>query len=127
MLAYQPLDETDGPPHLAAPGAASIAALALAPGAGLQTEHLAITLDPAAFPGSFGTRALALCADRPRCAVVGTLQTAPPGAPPAFLYVRDRRSGAEGAWWDCQTLPRANPTRCLPQGVALTRLLAQWR
>jgi hypothetical protein len=72
-------------------------------------------------------RALAACADRERCAVFGQLLGAAPAQGPGFVYVRDRRKGAEGAWWDCQALPRANRSRCLPQGSALARLLAEWR
>lgn len=85
-----------------------------------------LTLDPAAFPGTYATRALAACADRDRCAVIGAFPAATSGQTPAFLYVRDRRTGAEGAWWDCTALPRANPARCLPKGTALARLLAEW-
>ena len=88
---------------------------------------MALMLDPAAFPGSYAMRALAACADRERCAVVGDLIGAPAGQGPGFVYLRDRRTGAEGAWWDCTALPRANPQRCLPKGTALARLLADWR
>jgi hypothetical protein len=94
--------------------------------------------DPAALPSGNRTRdqsrhadraaprALAACAERERCAVVGELLGAAPDAGPGFVYLRDRRTGAEGAWWDCAALPRANPSRCLPNGSALTRLLADW-
>ena len=70
---------------------------------------------------------LAACAERERCAVVGELLGAAAGQGPGFVYLRDRRTGAEGAWWDCAALPRANPTRCLPKGTALARMLADWR
>jgi hypothetical protein len=52
---------------------------------------------------------------------------AAPGQGPGFVYLRDRQTGAEGAWWDCAALPRANPTRCLPGPSTLARMLADWR
>ena len=132
-LTYLPLDDTDAALHPAArtglvgPGLAGSSESRTAGSMG----RIVLMLDPAAFPGTYAMRALAACADRDRCAVVGELlSAAATGAKaqgPAFVYVRDRRTGAEGAWWDCQALPRANPTRCLPQGSALTRLLAEWR
>lgn len=115
-LAYLPVDEPDAP-SLHGNAAA-------APARTSQATTTRIALDPAAFPGSYATRALAACAERERCAVVGELPGTVPGQPPAFIYVRDRRTGAEGAWWDCTALPRANPARCLPKGTALARLLA---
>ena len=78
-------------------------------------------------PGTYAMRALAACAERERCAVVGELLGAAAGQGPGFVYLRDRRTGAEGAWWDCAALPRAKPTRCLPKGTALARMLADWR
>lgn len=118
-LAYLPLEEPEAPsrptptlaPKVAAPQA--------------DSTRIVLTLDPAAFPGTYATRALAACADRDRCAVIGEFP-ASPAQTPAFLYVRDRGTGAEGAWWDCAALPRANPRRCLPKGTALARLLAEW-
>lgn len=126
-LAYLPLDEADGVPH---PGARSTA-LAAATAAGQVGGgnggggRIVLMLDPAAFPGTYAMRALAVCAERERCGVVGELLGAAPGQSPGFIYLRDRRTGAEGAWWDCTALPRANPARCLPKGSALTRLLAE--
>jgi spore germination cell wall hydrolase CwlJ-like protein len=129
-LAYLPLDDADGlnradaahigtSQHPAAPGPAGSAPAASA--------RIALMLDPAAFPGTYALRALAACADRPRCAVVGELLGAAPGQGPGFVYLRDRQTGAEGAWWDCAALPRANPTRCLPGPSTLARMLADWR
>jgi spore germination cell wall hydrolase CwlJ-like protein len=117
-LAYLPLEEADGPSRSAARTALPPAA----PAGG----RIVFTLDPAAFPGTYATRALAACAERERCAVVGELIGAAPGQGPGFVYLRDRRNGAEGAWWDCTALPRANPARCLPKGAALARMLADW-
>jgi spore germination cell wall hydrolase CwlJ-like protein len=125
-LAYLPLGDMEAP---ARPGARPLAfaAASAAPDAARQTLHITLMLDPAAFPGTYAMRALAACAERERCAVIGELLGAAPGQGPGFVYVRDRRSGAEGAWWDCTALPRANPSRCLPGGTALARLLAEWR
>ncbi|MBX9883630.1 MAG: hypothetical protein K2X68_01530, partial [Novosphingobium sp.] len=101
-------------------------ALAAATAAGqVGGGRILLMLDPAAFPGTYAMRALAVCAERERCGVVGELLGAAPGQGPGFIYLRDRRTGAEGAWWDCTALPRANPARCLPKGTALTRLLAE--
>ncbi|MEI6644208.1 MAG: cell wall hydrolase [Novosphingobium sp.] len=127
-LAYLPLDDVEDPVR---PGARlntiAAAAPASGPDAARPTSRIVLMLDPAAFPGTYAMRALAACAERDRCAVIGELLGAAPGQGPGFVYVRDRRSGAEGAWWDCAALPRANPARCLPQGAALARLLAEWR
>jgi len=122
-LAYLPVDEADTPSR---PGARNLA-LAAAPATGPATGgRIVLMLDPAAFPGTYAMRALAACAERERCGVVGELLGAAPGQGPGFVYLRDRRTGAEGAWWDCSALPRANPTRCLPRGSALARMLADW-
>jgi len=127
-LAYLPVDDMEPAPR---PGARINALAAPAPTSGSdparQTARIVLMLDPAAFPGTYAMRALAACAERERCAVIGELLGAAPGQGPGFVYVRDRRSGAEGAWWDCAALPRANPSRCLPGGSALDRLLAEWR
>ena len=122
-LAYLPLDEADAPVRTGMRGAALSASAAGGQGA---SGRIVLMLDPAAFPGTYAMRALAVCAERERCAVVGELPGAATGQGPGFVYLRDRRTGAEGAWWDCTALPRANPSRCLPKGTALARLLADW-
>ena len=142
-LTYLPLDEFDGAartgtptaalapntggPGQTRPGQARTGQTSPGPSSPGQSSRIVLMLDPSAFPGTYAMRALAACADRERCAVIGELLG--PGAPgsPGFVYVRDRRTGAEGAWWDCQALPRANRGRCLPQGSALDRLLTEWR
>ncbi|WP_421848326.1 cell wall hydrolase [Novosphingobium sp.] len=122
-LAYLPVDEADAPPQ---PGARGTA-LAAPPAAGAAPGgRIVLMLDPSAFPGTYAMRALAACAERERCAVVGELLGAAPGQGPGFVYLRDRRTGAEGAWWDCAALPRSNPARCLPKDAALARLLTDW-
>jgi O-antigen/teichoic acid export membrane protein len=68
---------------------------------------------PVAPGGSAGAPALAaldLCDDRPFCKVIGTL---PASADPAFLYIRDRRTGVEHTLWDCSAFPRKNTAQCL--------------
>lgn len=127
-LAYLPLDEADSHAHLAASGKTASTAAAGSPSA--SGTRIVLMLDPAAFPGTYAMQALAACAERERCAVIGNLlgvkASGSSAEAPGFIYVRDRRTGAEGAWWNCQALPRANPNRCLPQGSALARLLAEW-
>ncbi len=86
-------------------------------------DSVEFALDPQAFPGSYAMRALTLCAGKPRCVALGRVAAA---APLGFLYVRDSRTGAEGAWWDCTRAPRADRAQCLPQGSAQARLIAQW-
>lgn len=123
-LAYLPLSDADGAAH---PGGRSASLAASGPATGPSASgRIVLMLDPAAFPGTYAMRALAACAERERCAVVGELLGAAPGQGPGFVYLRDRRTGAEGAWWDCTALPRANPTRCLPRGSTLARMLADW-
>ena len=64
-------------------------------------------------PGSAAAPALAaldLCGSKPFCKVIGTL---PASAEPAFLYVRDRRTGVEQTLWDCAAFPRKNTAQCL--------------
>lgn len=126
-LAYLPLDDADGTAQAGPRSAAGIPAPAPGSAGEGSSARIVLVFDPAAFPGSYALRALSACAERERCAVVGELRGAVPGQSPGFVYVRDRRTGAEGAWWDCAALPRANPSRCLPKGSALARLLADWR
>ncbi|KUR70395.1 hypothetical protein AQZ52_16320 [Novosphingobium fuchskuhlense] len=128
-LSYLPLDETDAAASSGARGGGPFDTAAQGGQDGARqggSSRIVLMLDPAAFPGTYAMRALAACAERPRCAVVGELLGAAPGEGPGFVYLRDRRTGAEGAWWDCAALPRANPARCLPKGSALARLLADW-
>jgi hypothetical protein len=122
-LAYLPFEETDVSVR---PGMRGAALSASAAGKQGTSNRIVLMLDPAAFPGTYAMHALAVCAERERCAVVGEVIGAAPGQGPGFVYLRDRRTGAEGAWWDCAALPRANPSRCLPKGTALTRMLADW-
>ncbi len=117
------LGAEDAPARPGTPGSAIAAPPADGPKNGAR---IVLTFDPSLFPGTYAMRALAVCAELERCAVVGKLIGAAPGQSPGFLYLRDRRTGAEGAWWDCAALPRANPSRCMPKGEALTRLLADW-
>lgn len=57
--------------------------------------------------------ALEMCGDKSFCKVVGTLPTS---AAPAFLYVRDRRTGVEKTYWDCGSFPRKDAAQCLSAG-----------
>lgn len=85
----------------------------------LRFTALEMQIDPAAHPGGYALRALALCGAAPECRVAGRL-----AQDLAFLYVRRQDSGSDGAWWDCARFPRRDHAQCLPQGAALDRLLA---
>jgi spore germination cell wall hydrolase CwlJ-like protein len=87
-----------------------------------NSERLTLSLDPAAFPGSYAVRAYALCKDHPRCLVIG--HTA--DAAPAFAYVQDTRKGVQTALWNCARTPRPDPAQCLPDAASLARMLAGW-
>jgi spore germination cell wall hydrolase CwlJ-like protein len=101
----------------------------------LSGDAFLILLEPDAFPGSYATRALGLCAGRNHCTVLGWRDpalhaTALPLKPAArsgltFAYVRDATNGAEGTYWNCAQIPRGNTAQCLPQGAAFDRLLAR--
>lgn len=68
---------------------------------------------PIAPGGSAAAPALAaldLCGSKPFCKVIGTTSAS---ADPAFLYVRDRRTGVEQTLWDCTAFPRKNAAQCL--------------
>lgn len=101
----------------------------------LSGDAFLMALDPDAFPGSYATRALGLCAGHGRCMVLGWRDpalhasalplTAGARSGLSFVYVRDASSGSEGTYWNCTQIPRSNPEQCLPQGSALDRLLAR--
>ncbi|MEE4451335.1 cell wall hydrolase [Novosphingobium resinovorum] len=98
-------------PPAAAPPPAAMATSAAASG-------LEIGLDPAANPGSFALKALAICGARAQdCRVTGRI-----AGNLAFLYVR--RGDSEGVFWDCTLFQRPDRNQCLPRGAALERLLA---
>jgi hypothetical protein len=58
--------------------------------------------------------ALKLCGDRAFCKVIGRLGADASGV--AFLYIRDRRTGVDRAFWNCQTYRRADAGQCLSAG-----------
>jgi len=86
------------------------------------TERLTLTLDPAAFPGSYAVRAYALCKDHPHCLVLG--HTTDPAL--AFLYLQDTRKGVQTALWNCARTPRPDPAQCLPDPTGIARMIAGW-
>lgn len=65
---------------------------------------------PSASAAAPALAALDLCGNKPFCKVIGTLPTS---ADPAFIYVRDRRTGVERTLWDCSAFPRKNTAQCL--------------
>lgn len=130
MLATDGAVGAEGPQPAMAGSAHLLAAstTSLGPVANPSANHpdrVEFALDPQAFPGSYAMRALSLCAGKARCVAMG--RPAQEGsARLGFLYVRDSRTGAEGAWWDCNLAPRPDRAQCLPQGPAQDRLVAQW-
>lgn len=139
-LTLSPLSATDAgarelaahyPPSVTAPApTAALPVLASPTG-----DAFLISLDPAAFPGSYATRALGLCTGKGRCTVLGWRDpaihaaalplsaTARSGL--TFAYVRDAATGAEGTYWNCAQVSRGNAAQCLPAGAALDRLLSR--
>lgn len=113
-IAADLLDEP-APPTPAAPPATAVAGAAN--GATGSPAPLEIAIDPAAPPGSYALKALALCGRTGACRVAGRVTQEI-----AFLYVRNDRG--EGAYWDCARFHRADRAQCLPSGTALDRLLA---
>ncbi|KUR74322.1 cell wall hydrolase [Novosphingobium sp. FSW06-99] len=93
-----------------------------APDSARAPDHLTLTLDANAFPGSYAVRAFALCKDHPHCLVMG--QTADPA--PAFLYLQDTRKGVQTALWNCARTPRTDHAQCLPDAAGVAHILAGW-
>lgn len=85
--------------------------------------------------GRWALKALASCAGKRDCKVVGTRRPLTPalaealgGAAaserPLFVFVRDSTAHSEFALWDCAQVPRPNKGECLPQSdAAIARLL----
>lgn len=73
--------------------------------------------------GSLAMQALNICGDQKFCKVVGWLESSDRGnALPssaadreavAFLYVRDRRTGVDRAFWNCSHFARHSSSQCL--------------
>lgn len=84
-----------------------------------------IQLDADAFPGNYATAAVALCKNKPACAVLGWRdssrmgQALPLSAPQrealSFYYVQGS-DGSGKALWNCQQTPRSNKAQCLGAG-----------
>jgi spore germination cell wall hydrolase CwlJ-like protein len=117
LAALSAAHAPDAPALTTAQSSTASAASIPPPAAPLEPDLLDLQLDPAAAPGSYALRALALCGKRGECRVAGRI-----AQDLAFLYVR--RGGGEGAYWDCTRFPRSDPAQCLPGSGALRRLLA---
>jgi spore germination cell wall hydrolase CwlJ-like protein len=114
------------PPPLATRALAEIAPAAKpTPTARLAADPIDLTLDPAAFPGSYAVRAYALCKDHPRCLVLGHTPT--PGEAIPFLFLHDARKGVDTALWNCARTPRPDRSQCLPDPAATARLIVNWQ
>jgi spore germination cell wall hydrolase CwlJ-like protein len=87
----------------------------------------AIELDPSAFAGSYAVAALNICAAKQACSVMGW--TDPNYVPKAFpvsgasmqhvsfVYKKDKATGAEQIYWNCEQIQRANKAQCLPSST----------
>ena len=73
---------------------------------------------------AYAMKALDICGGNSFCKVVGRMEanvaTLSKNSPPtsssdsvAFLYVRDRRTGVDRAYWDCDNFSRPNISQCL--------------
>ena len=89
-------------------------------------DRFFIEVDPATFPGSYATAAVALCRGKPSCQVFGwrdaqRMATALPLAEAeaqALSFYFEHRNGADRALWNCTQIPRANSAQCLPAAPA---------
>ncbi|MET0588689.1 MAG: cell wall hydrolase [Novosphingobium sp.] len=87
-------------------------ALASAP-AVKPSNQFALSVAPGGSAAAPALAALDMCGDKSFCKVVGSLPTS---SAPAFLYVRDRRTGVEKTYWDCGAFPRKDAAQCLSPG-----------
>lgn len=87
-----------------------------------SSDRFFIEVDPATFPGSYATAAVALCRGKATCQVFGwrdatRMDTALPlsdTAAQALSFYFEHRGGADRALWNCTQIPRANTAQCLP-------------
>lgn len=73
---------------------------------------MVLAIAPASAAGAPAMAALKLCGDRSFCKVVGKVDGSSSGDA-VFLYVRDRRTGVDRAFWDCERFHRSNSAQCL--------------
>ena len=86
-----------------------------------------VALDPKAQPDSWRTMALAACAEKPVCMLLGwtdrglmpvTANVLPNQADAmAFSYLRNRELGLERTLWNCATYPRPAKNECMKRQV----------
>lgn len=86
-----------------------------------------VALDPKAAPDSYRAMALAACADKPHCVVMGwtdkalipvTANLLPNQSDAmAFSYLRNREGGFERALWNCGVFLRPVKTECMRRQV----------
>lgn len=122
LAAISPIHRSALPPELAAamPEIAPVidvtaqpVQLALAPPAPKPPGNFQLSVAPGSSAAVPALAALDMCDGKSFCKVVGTLTTS---TAPAFLYVRDRRTGVERTYWDCGAFPRKDSTQCLSAG-----------
>lgn len=83
------------------------------PPAAKPANTYALSVAPQGSAAAPALAALEMCGDKSFCKVVGNL---PASSAPAFLYVRDRRTGVEKTYWDCGAFPRKDAAQCLSPG-----------
>lgn len=82
-----------------------------------------MAIDMAEPSGRWAVQALSACKGKAVCQIFGQAIGAPSMARPVFIYVRDG-SGSDAPMWDCDRIPRADKTQCLPaSGAPLDKLL----
>jgi hypothetical protein len=89
------------------------ASIAVAPPKPKPANVFELSVAPSESAGAPAIAALEMCGNKSFCKVVGNLPTS---AAPAFLYVRDRRTGVEKTYWDCGAFPRKDAAQCLSAG-----------
>jgi spore germination cell wall hydrolase CwlJ-like protein len=101
-------------------------------GAGNADDVFFVALDAAKAPGSYAISAVNLCGKRPRCLILGWLESAriskqlplPQGALMALSFVYRRTApGEDAAYWDCMKMQRADDTQCLPRRLIEVQVL----
>lgn len=103
----------------AAKGLADNAQLAAAePRADDAQTVFQLSLTQAGNGGAQALAALDLCKGRTFCKVVGRFDAALGSSPGeiGFLYVRDRRTGVDRAFWNCEVYHRSNTQQCFNAG-----------
>lgn len=98
-------------------------------GQSADVNHFFLQLDATTFPGNYATAAIALCRNRPDCAVLGWRDASQMGeslplsaaqrASLSFYFVQ-HATGEDKALWNCRQMPRSNPAQCIVPNQPIT-------